>query len=96
MKLIALFSCDNRRAFLALFEQKQFAFNIHNSAANDYYSVIPVLSCLSCDYYVEFIEQGGRMLEIRSEAVFSRKFNFLAENIYAKQFTLSTRQFMLR
>lgn len=86
-----------QRVLSAFFEQKQFVFNIHNSRANDYYPVILILSCLSCDYDVEFIEQGGRMFKIRSyiERV-SNKFNFLAENVYAKHFMLSTRTFMPR
>lgn len=37
--------------------------NIHQLPENDYYSVILVVSCLSCDYYVEFIEQGGKYLK---------------------------------
>lgn len=58
-------------------------------------SVIFVLSCLSYDYNVEFIEQGGRMPRDKT-LLLIHEFNFLNENVYAKQFSLSTRMFMLK
>lgn len=39
----------------------------------DYYSVIFV-SCLSCDYYVEFIEQGGKCCRAMSSLLASMCF----------------------
>lgn len=69
--------------------------NYHRLPKNRYYSVIRVVSCLSCDYYVEFIEQGGncwmRALMFSFSPAILTMMKFLANlaasiNIYVKQF----------